>query len=1412
MRTPLSTYRLQITERFDLLEAARTLPYLRELGVDWVYLSPLLASESGSEHGYDVADHRAIDPSRGRASGLAALANEARRLGMGILVDIVPNHVGVARPWENEWWWHVLTHGRESKYAGAFDIDWEDGDGRVRIPVVGDDDLLEPAVEGARPTIANLRVLAGELHYHDQRFPLAPGTAEDPDEDANLVHDRQHYELVSWRRADRDLNYRRFFSVNTLVAIRVEDPEWFTRSHAEIQRWFDEGLVDGLRIDHPDGLRDPGRYLEDLATLTKGAYVLVEKILEPGEELPRSWATAGTTGYDVMALVDRVLVDPAGQVPLDALEARLRGGPVDWESLIHGTKRAVADGILHAEVRWIARELREVLAAQVAAGATPDDAAQEPSGAWDTALVQGTLEDAVAELLACFPVYRSYLPDGRAHLDAALAGARERRPDLADVLDRIAPILADGAAPPARRFQQTSGMVMAKGVEDCAFYRWSRLTSLNEVGGDPSVFAVDPAAFHEAMTRRQAEWPCAMNAGTTHDTKRGEDVRARISALAEVPDVWAEALERLLALVPLPDPGFGALLWQAVLGAWPAAGAAEPGLRERLRGYAEKAMREAGEGTLWIDPDPQFEAATLRAVDAAFDDPAVQQVLVELVEQVAAPGWSNALAAKLLTLTVPGVPDVYQGSELWEQRLVDPDNRSAVDFEHRAALLKELRAGERPRLRGVDDPGAAKLLVTHVALTLHREHPELFTTYMPLPADGPAAEHVLAFDRGGVVTVATRLPVGLAGAGGWGDSTLALPAGRWMDLLTGRRVVRDEAGQARLAQLLADYPVALLVADRGTGGGTREGRGRFDLWAPDARDVELHVAGHVARMRRVAGDAWDGWWTPAGPEPLGTVDYGYVVVRRDGSRTPVLPDPRARRLPNGVHERSRTFDPAAHQWGDAAWTGRQLAGSVLYELHVGTFTPEGTLDAAIGRLDHLVGLGVDLVELMPVNAFNGSHGWGYDGVAWFAVHEPYGGPAAYQRFVDACHQRGLGVIQDVVHNHLGPSGNHLPQFGPYLAAEGENPWGSHVNLDGDGSAEVRQLVLDTMRMWFADYHVDGLRLDAVHALADASERHLLEDIADEAARLSAHLRRPCTVIAESDLNDPSMVTPREAGGYGMDGQWSDDFHHALHAALTGETDGYYADFARLSALAKVCERGFFHDGTWSTFRGREHGRPVDTERMPGWRLVVCAQNHDQVGNRARGDRPSEQLDDDQLACAALLLLTSPFTPMLFQGEEWAASAPFAFFTAHPEPELGAAVSAGRLREFAGMGWDPGQVLDPQDPATFHRSKLDWTELGSGRHAVVLEAHRSLIALRRALPELTDPSMQRTACDVDERARTFQLRRGGVLVAVNLGGAEARLPLDGDHAVIWTTPAGASVAGGALVLPRHAGALLRRLPD
>jgi maltooligosyltrehalose trehalohydrolase len=537
-------------------------------------------------------------------------------------------------------------------------------------------------------------------------------------------------------------------------------------------------------------------------------------------------------------------------------------------------------------------------------------------------------------------------------------------------------------------------------------------------------------------------------------------------------------------------------------------------------------------------------------------------------------------------------------------------------------------------------------------------------------------------------------------------------------------------------------------------------RGTYAVWAPIPQQVRLVASGADGVRRTIAmtRDA-DAWWHPDESLPAG-LDYGFLL---DDDSEP-LPDPRSPWQPEGVHRLSRHHDASAYSWGDSGWTGRQLGGGLIYEAHVGTFTPAGTFAAMIEKLPHLVSLGVGFLELLPVNTFNGEWNWGYDGVGWWAVHEPYGGPDGYLRLVDACHEHGIGVIQDVVYNHLGPSGNYLPRFGPYLSDERANTWGSSVNLDGEDSAGVREMIVANALMWLRDRHVDGLRLDAVHALHDSSRVHLLQELAIEVDALSAQLNRPLTLIAESDLNDPRLITPRDAGGYGLTAQWSDDFHHAVHANATGEAEGYYADFADMRALKKVYDEGFFHNGTWSTFRDRPHGRTIDTGTLPSWRLVTYAQNHDQIGNRARGDRLGETLDADQLACIALIVMTAPFTPMLFQGEEWAASTPFAFFTSHPEPELARATAEGRLAEFERMGWDPEQVPDPQDEATFLTSKLDWDEPGVGEHARILELHRRLAQLRRERPELTRPSFGRARTD----GRLLVVDRDGLRIAVNLG--------------------------------------------
>jgi maltooligosyltrehalose trehalohydrolase len=573
----------------------------------------------------------------------------------------------------------------------------------------------------------------------------------------------------------------------------------------------------------------------------------------------------------------------------------------------------------------------------------------------------------------------------------------------------------------------------------------------------------------------------------------------------------------------------------------------------------------------------------------------------------------------------------------------------------------------------------------------------------------------------------------------------------------------------------------------------------FRVWAPHPDNVRLDVDGDEYPMTRSP----DGWWR-ATVNAKPAARYGYLL----DDDPKVLPDPRSARQPDGVHARSQLWDPKDTVWSDTSWTGRSVQGAVIYELHIGAFTRAGTFDSAIEKLDYLVDLGVDFVEVMPVNAFSGTHGWGYDGVLWYAVHEPYGGPDGLVRFVDACHRRGLGVLIDAVFNHLGPSGNYLPRFGPYLSSA-SNPWGDGINIADAHSDEVRRYIIDCALRWMRDFHADGLRLDAVHALVDTTAIHILEELSAETDALAEQLDRPLSLIAESDLNDPRLITPRRNGGYGLAAQWNDDIHHAIHAAVSGERQGYYADFGAhsspIATLAKTLRNGFFHAATYSSFRARRHGRPLDTTTIPATQLLAYTCTHDQVGNRALGDRPSQNLTHGQLAVKAALVLGSPYTAMLFMGEEWGAATPFQFFSSHPEPELACATAEGRKAEFADHGWDADEIPDPQDPQTFARSKLNWPEADAGEHARLLRSYQDLIALRRSESDLADPWLEELSIDYDEDQRWITMRRGRLVIACNVGAETVRVPFTGEVVLCWGSP---KVDDETTELEGHSFAILR----
>jgi (1->4)-alpha-D-glucan 1-alpha-D-glucosylmutase len=747
---PASTYRVQVHGGFPLTVAAEIAPYLAALGVGALYSAPILASTEGSTHGYDVVAHDCIDDGAGGRSGLDALSEALRRNGLRLLLDVVPNHVSVAPPASaNAWWWDVLKHGRESRYARAFDVDWAVHDGRVLLPVLGAP-LAEVLARGEIVREGDV------LRYHEHVWPIAPGTDHHDDVADLLV--RQHYLPEHWRRGSHDLNYRRFFDVSTLAGLRVEQPEVFAESHALVVSLVRDGVVDGLRIDHPDGLADPRTYLSRLRDATGGVWTVVEKV----EALPDGWDADGTTGYDALADLTGLFVDPDGEDAMTRLYAAFTGEPGDWQQVADTAKRLVLTEILGSEVEWLHR------------------------------LVPHEPRAAIVELLVALDTYRA---EDAATLDRAVARVPAEHQDAAA---RLASYVTDGAHPAfATRFHQTSGPAAAKGIEDTAMYRYARLLSLNEVGSTPGRFGIALDEFH---ARAGARARTSMTTLSTHDTKRSEDVRARISLLAQVPAEWGEAVRRWSRLAQrYGDIGGNLeyLLYQTFVGAYPL----DP---ERAVTYAVKAAREAKQRTSWLDPDEAYEADVERWVRGVLSDEELTADLDAFVAPLVRHGRVASLAQKLVQLTMPGVPDVYQGNEVWDYSLVDPDNRRPVDYASRAALLAELDSLDAEQVLARADEGLPKLLVTSRALRLRQARPAAFAgSYDPLAVTGAWTGRVVAFARGGeVVTVVPRLTMHVDD---WKDTAVALPPGGWRDVLTGAAVA-----SGAVADLFARFPVALL--------------------------------------------------------------------------------------------------------------------------------------------------------------------------------------------------------------------------------------------------------------------------------------------------------------------------------------------------------------------------------------------------------------------------------------------------------------------------------------------------------------------------------------------------------------------------------------------------------------------------
>lgn len=1454
---PLSTYRLQLGAKFTLNDAADIVPYLHKLGVSHIYLSPILQSARNSEHGYDVIDHSKVSEELGGMNALQRLSHAARYHKMGLVLDVVPNHMAVPTPlWDNRQLWDVLQNGTASKYASWFDIDWDLENDRILLPIlkkrIGEvidageislDEIDDPFDKGDTP--AKIWV----LRYQDQCVPVKVGTQ---DLEMEELLEAQNYRLSFWQTGEEEVNYRRFFDVSTLISLRIEEQEVFDHTHALTLELLREGVIDGLRIDHIDGLSNPEEYLARLKEASGGAWVVVEKILKPGEELEATWETCGTTGYETINAIGHLMVNQYGQSrltskmidvnetsyairsvvePLSTLNLDLEDMN-DINRLSKKSKRQVLNTILYSDLHRLTNIVSEIAKSNIRTNNHP----------WRS------IQNCLLELLVDFSVYRPYIyadrevsGQVRKHIEEAVQNAITRiSARVLPTFEFVVTLLkgeghfSSNTELKAKRkffldrFAQLCTAVTAKGVEDTAFYRYNALLSLCEVGGEVNNFSRSQHSFHAFANNIQKYSPYMLTAGTTHDTKRSADVRACISVLSQNTEIWIELLSKLQSITnsyksPYVDPLVENVMWQTIVGTWAIdKDGGAPIDFERLSSFLVKSMREMKMFTTWRKVNWVYERNNLEFAKNVLADENVIEAFREWV-RIQYPMMRNSiLALKAIQLLMPGVCDNYQGTETFSQMLVDPDNRRSVDFSALESMLDRIKNPEYNFTSDIEtnthflnldtkleNVFEEKMAITYLALNLRKKYKNAFigtaAGYMPVSA---TTDCVVSFartenDEPKVVLLTSRYEGTLARNNGYANHIITLPKltsgfNRWRDCLTGAIY---KAGDTLIADVLNTYPVAILESLR-TGSIKR----RLKVWAPTAKSVDVYIANSntyndtmgaseamsSAQYKVVpmlqAGDESvraeglePGWWVST----KNIAEHKDYMYRIDGGQ--LIPDPRSVKQPLGVDGFSRTLALDQFKATDINWHGIEPTGKVFYELHIGTFTKEGTFAAASKKLEYLKHIGVDIVEVMPISTFDGYFGWGYDGADLFAVHEAYGGPEEFRKFVDAAHNLDLGVCLDVVYNHLGPVGDYMNLIGPYYTDAHITPWGPSFNFDQEHSEGVRSWVIDHAIRQFEVYNVDCLRIDAVHEIHDDSQVHIMSELSakvDEYARSSG---KHCSLIAESDANDIKTVASVDKAGYGLDMQWADDFHHALYTYLSGERNGYYTDFGSLDDLVKAIKQGWVYDERYSQYRRKIHGTKVPDD-FDLRRFVVCFSNHDQIGNRGLGDRPNFRLDDFRLKVAAALTVLSPFTPLLFQGEEWAASTPFLFFADYQNETIREACRKGRENEFKDFQWDEfygaeAEIPDPISRNTFEKCKLRWSEIERGQHQEIYRWYLDLIRLRKKhIPDCPILSQGvKVRVDQDEDGDLICMQHSGLEVICNLSTIERTLGVRYDNA-------------------------------